>query len=94
METIQIMQTISFIKTSVAVACGILVCFSRYAAVKPHYQTAAFIASLLSVVSLIWLESTVGGYNTQIARVFYADLIALISLIIGAAAHIYQQRQG
>ncbi|MBK8809705.1 MAG: phosphopantetheine adenylyltransferase [Acidobacteria bacterium] len=77
-----------------AVLFGILGFFLLFAAFKPQYQTAAFIAGLVSVVSFIWLASAVGGYNSQIARVFYADIIALISLIIGAAAHIYQQRQG
>lgn len=77
-----------------AVLFGILGFFLLFAAFKPQYQTAAFIAGLVSVVSFIWLASAVGGYNSQIARVFYADIIALISLIIGAAAHIYQQRLG
>ena len=41
--------------------------------------------------SIAW---SVGGYNAQVARVFMADIVALVCLIIGVAAHIYVQSRG
>jgi hypothetical protein len=52
----------------------------------------AFIAGFISVVSFLWLAWCVGSYNAQLARVFTVDLVALVCLIIGAAAHVYVRR--
>ena len=75
-----------------AVLFGLLGLFFLFAAFQPSFQTVAFIAGLVSVVSFLWLAWSVGGYNAQVARVFMADIVALACLIIGVAAHVYAPR--
>ena len=77
-----------------AVLFGLLGLFFIFAAFRPPFQTVAFIAGFVSVVSFLWLAWSVGGYNAQVARVFMADIVALVCLIIGVAAHIYVQSRG
>lgn len=77
-----------------AVLFGLLGLFLLFAAFRPAYQILAFIAGFVSVISFLWLAWSVGGYNAQIARVFTADVIALVCLIAGFAAHIYNQSRG
>ena len=77
-----------------AVLFGLLGLFFLFAAFRPPFQTIAFIAGFVSVVSFLWLAWSVGGYNAQVARVFTADIVALVCLIIGVVAHVYVQRQG
>jgi len=77
-----------------AVLFGLLGLFFLFAAFRPPFQTVALIAGLASVVSFLLLAWSVGGYNAQVARVFMADIIALIALIIGVAAHVHVQIQG
>ena len=72
-----------------AVLFGLLGVFLVYAAFKPAVQTSAFVGALISVISFIWLARSVGGYNAHIARVVAADIIALIALVLGCAAHVY-----
>jgi hypothetical protein len=72
-----------------AVLFGLLGAFFLVAAFAVPLQTAAFIAGFVSVVSFLWLAWSVGGYNAQVARVLTADIIALVCLIVGAAAHVY-----
>lgn len=77
-----------------AVLFGILGLFLLFAAFRPPLQTIAFIAGFVSVVSFLWLAKSVGGYNAQIARVFMADIVALVCLTIGVVAHVYAQHRG
>ncbi|MES3021321.1 MAG: phosphopantetheine adenylyltransferase [Pseudomonadota bacterium] len=72
-----------------AVLFGLLGVFLIFAAFRPALQTLAFIAGFISVASFLWLAWSVGGYNAQIARVFMADIVALVCLTIGVAAHAY-----
>jgi hypothetical protein len=72
-----------------AVLFGILGFFLLVAAFRPSLQTAAFVVGFVSVVSFLLLAWSVGGYNAQIARVYWADIIALVFLVIGVSAHIY-----
>lgn len=72
-----------------AVLFGISGLFFLFAAFRPDYQTVAFIAAFLSVVSFLGLAVSVGGYNAQIARVFRVDIVALICIVIGVVAHTY-----
>ena len=76
-----------------AVLFGLLGLFLLFAAYRPQYQAIAFIAGFVSVVSFLWLAWSVGGYNTQVARVFMADIVALACLIIGFLAYLYVQQQ-
>jgi apolipoprotein N-acyltransferase len=70
-----------------AVLFGLLGLFLLFAAFRPPFQTVAFVAGFVSVVSFLWLAWSVGGYNAQVARV-------LVCLIVGVAAHVYVQHQG
>ncbi|MEO8670627.1 MAG: hypothetical protein ABI411_04875 [Tahibacter sp.] len=72
-----------------AVLFGLLGAFLLFAAFNPAYQTLAFIAGLVSVVSFIGLAWPAGSTNAQLARVFSVDLLALVCLVVGAAAQIY-----
>jgi len=69
-----------------AVLFGMLGVFLLLAAFMPKLQVVAIGAGLVSVVSFLWLARSVGGYNAQIARVFAADVVALVCLIVGAVA--------
>ena len=72
-----------------AVLFGLLGLFLLFAAFRPQFQAIAFIAGFVSVVSFLWLAWSVGGYNAQIARVFTADIVALVCLIVGFVAYLY-----
>jgi hypothetical protein len=76
-----------------AVLFGLLGLFLLFAAFRPQFQAIAFIAGFVSVVSFLWLAWSVGGYNTQVAGVFTADIVALTCLIIGFVAYLYVQQQ-
>jgi hypothetical protein len=75
-----------------AVLFGLLGAFLLLAAFRPELQTAAFVAGFVSVVSFLYLAWSVGNYNAQIGRVFVADVVALVCLVIGVAAHGYSLR--
>ena len=77
-----------------AVLFGLLGLFFLFAAFRPPLQTAAFIAGFVSVASFLWLAWSVGGYNAQVARVFMVDIVALVCLTVGAAAHAYVRSRG
>jgi len=70
---------------------GILGLFFVFAAFKPSYQPLAFIAGFASVVSFLLLARSTGEYNAQIARVFAADMIALLCLIIAVSTYLFMQ---
>jgi len=77
-----------------AVLFGLLGLFLLYAAFRPAFQLAAFVAGLVSVLSYLYLARSVGGYNAQLGRVFTADLIALVCLVVGLAAYASLPREG
>lgn len=77
-----------------AVLFGLLGAFLLFAAIRPAYQVAALVAGFVSVVSFLGLAWSIGAYNAQLGRVFTADIVALVCLIIGAAAHVYVARAG
>lgn len=74
-----------------AVLFGLLGAFLVLAAFRPALQSLA-LAGLISVVSFLYLAWSVGNYNAQVGRVFVADVVALVCLVIGAAAHVYTLR--
>src|SRR5262245_24666263 len=61
-----------------AVLFGILGVYFLIAAFYPSLQPAAFVAGFASVVPFLWLAKSVGEYNVQVARVFLADVVALV----------------
>ncbi len=71
-----------------AVLFGLLGAFFVFAAFKPTFQPLALIAGFISVVSFICLAWSVGNYNSQIARVFMADIVALICLVIATVSYL------
>lgn len=71
-----------------AVLFGVLGAFFVFAAFKPAFQPLAFVAGFISVVSFLWLAWSTGNYNAQVARVFTADIVALLCLIIAAACYL------
>lgn len=70
-----------------AVLFGLLGVFFLVAAFEPRLHVAAFAVGVVSVVSFLWLVPSVGGYNAQVARVFRADIVALVCLVVGMVAH-------
>ena len=72
---------------------GLLGTFLVFSAFKPAYHTLAYIGGFISVVSFLYIAWSVGGYNQHVARVFAADVIALVCLVIGGAVHAYAQRK-
>lgn len=72
-----------------AVLFGLLGALLMIAAFKPSWQAAALVAGFVSVLSYLWLAWSVGDYNAQLTRVFNADIIALLCLIIAAVAKTY-----
>lgn len=77
-----------------AVLFGLLGLFLVIAAFRPALQTLAFIAAFISVISYLWLAWSVGSYNAQLGRVVTADIVALICLAVGAAAHAWLELRG
>jgi hypothetical protein len=70
-----------------AVLFGMLGAFLIYAAFRPGVQLAALIAGAVSVISFLVIAGLVGGYNTAIARVVTADVVAVVCLAIAALAY-------
>jgi hypothetical protein len=70
-----------------AVLFGILGAFLIYAAFRPGLQLAALIAGAVSVISFLVIAEMIGDYNTGIARVVTADIVAVVCLLIGAFAY-------
>jgi hypothetical protein len=77
-----------------AVLFGLLGFFLLVAAFRPSLQTVALVLGFISVVSFLVLAWSVGGYNPQVARVFWADIIALAALVISVSAYIYARGRG
>ncbi|HVE90268.1 MAG TPA: phosphopantetheine adenylyltransferase [Burkholderiaceae bacterium] len=74
-----------------AVLFALLGVFLIFAAFRPMFRTAAFIAGLISVVSFLWIAVSADSYNAQVGRVVTADIVAMICLVVGFVAHIYAQ---
>jgi len=77
-----------------AVLLGMLGVFFLAAAFRPALQPLAFITGFLSVVPFLWLAWSTGGYNAQVGRVVTADVVVLVCLVIGSAAHVYLANRG
>lgn len=76
-----------------AVLFGLLGAFLVFCAFKPAYQAMAFIGGFVSVASFLCIAWSVGGYNPQVARVFTADIVALVCLAVGGGAHACARRR-
>lgn len=78
-----------------AVLFGLPGAFFIYAAFAPACRTLALIAGLISVASFLLLAEpwarTDGTWPAAIQRVIQADIVALICLVTGGAAHMIQR---
>ena len=70
-----------------AVLFGLLGAFCVYAAIKPPLQFIALTAGAVSVCSFLYLAYATGGYNEELRRVFVADLVAAVFLVLGFAGY-------
>jgi len=77
-----------------AILFALLGLFLVFAAFKPALQPLAFAAGFVSVVSFLWLAWPAGSQSAEIRRVFLADVVALVCLVLGAAAFAYMRREG
>lgn len=69
-----------------AVLFGILGLLLLAAAFHQPLQPTALLAGIVSVGSFLALAWTAPDYNAHIARVFAADVVALVLLLVAAAA--------
>jgi hypothetical protein len=71
-----------------AVLFGLLGAFLVLSIFRHELRTLAFISGFVSVLSFLLLAWSAGGYNMQIGRVVVADIVALVCLVLGIAAHV------
>lgn len=76
-----------------AVLFGLLGALLIVAAFRPELQGVALVAGFASVLAFLYLAWSVGSYNAQIGRIFTADVVALVCLVIGAAAFCFVRRE-
>jgi hypothetical protein len=77
-----------------AVLLGMVGLFLVVAAFRPGLHGVAFIGGFVTVLSFLYLAWSVGGYNVQVRRVVVADVVALVSLIVGGGLYSYQLWRG
>lgn len=73
---------------------GLLGAFLAFAAFRPALQPLAFGAGFVSVLSFLYLARSVGNYNARLGRVFSADVVAFVCLLVGALARALVQSEG
>ena len=66
-----------------AVLFGLLGVFLLYAAFHKRLHLTALAVGAVSVMSFLTIAKSVGGYNSEIARVFVVDMVALVCLVLG-----------
>ena len=71
-----------------AVLFGLLAALLGYCAFQPALHRVGLVAGLVSVVSFLVFAQLVGGYNSSLATVVRADIIALVLLVIGGIVHL------
>ncbi|MEM1082413.1 MAG: phosphopantetheine adenylyltransferase [Pseudomonadota bacterium] len=67
-----------------AVVLGLLGVLLIMAAFRASLQLLAILAGLISTISFIVLVLWTGGYNESIQRVLYADVLAVVCLLVAA----------
>ncbi|HSX62750.1 MAG TPA: hypothetical protein VLF18_21415 [Tahibacter sp.] len=75
-----------------AVLFGLLGAGCAIAAFRRDWQTAALIAAGASTVSFLWLALSIGNYNTAVARVVTADIVAIVCVVLAAMLRILSLR--
>ena len=74
-----------------AVLFGLLGVFLMYAAFNTVLHLPALAVGMVSVISFLYIAKSVGGYNSEISRVFTADLMALACLVLGLVTCVLQK---
>jgi len=64
-----------------ALLFGILGAFILYAAFVPLYQPPAMIMGAVSMVGFAILTWSVGGYNADIGKVLFMDILGIVFLL-------------
>ena len=62
------------------------------AAFVPGFRSVAIALGLISMISFLVFYVQVGGANDLMRRVAVADIVAIISLSVGAGVHFWQMR--
>lgn len=75
-----------------AVLFGLLGALLAVAAFQASIQVLALVGGIASTASFLVLSRQVRDCNAQLSRVVVADIIALVSLLIGAAAYVLDGR--
>src|SRR5262245_44777622 len=73
-----------------AVLFGLLGGLLVFAAFHQPTQLIAFILGFISVVSFLALAWSIGGYNYQLRRVFIADVVAFVFVVVGVIVYVGQ----
>lgn len=76
-----------------AVLFGLIGGFMLLAIAKPALRSAAIVGGIISVASFLYLALAAGSYNAQIGRVFMVDVVVLLCLVVGGAAHLRMLRR-
>lgn len=71
-----------------AILFGILGMLLLAAALDPALRSAAILAGLVSTVSFLILAWGDGGYNAQLARVVWVDVLTLACLLVAGGLHL------
>jgi hypothetical protein len=71
-----------------AVMFGLLAALLAYCAFVPSLHRLGLVAGLVSVVSFLLLAALVGDYNSALATVVRADVVALMLLLAGGTVHL------
>lgn len=72
-----------------AILFGLLGLLLLYAAVQPRLHAVALSAGVVSAGSFLLLAWSVGGYNAALERVVFADMIALVCLLVAGGLHLF-----
>jgi len=77
-----------------AVLFGLLGTYFAFAAFRRRLQPMALLVATISVVSFLALAWSTGSYNAAVGRVVVADLVALVTLLVGGLALLAARRGG
>lgn len=76
-----------------AVLFGLLATFLGYAAFHRPLHALALVAGAVSVLTFLALALSVGRYNTSLATIVKADVLAAALLAVAGAAHLLRPGQ-
>jgi len=68
-----------------AVLFALLGALLVYAAFKPSFHAVAILGGLVSATAFLWLAMITSEYNSSMTKVLYADVIAIVCLLVAAA---------